>query len=690
MRSVFSRWVRLLAARPGAISVTGLCLTLLSVASATGGLALLMATALWPLPLMAMPPDFGDRLPIETHTSNNAYRIPAAGDLDGDGDADAVATLANGNIWWCENPGPAGPWPRRSVGSSAGATTVLVGDINGDGHLDIVVGGGALTVFLNSGDSPPTFSPLPISTRAFDRVALVGSVTGSGEDIVAGSPTLPLVLFTNSGDLTPSFASEEISTPVSALTTGDFDGDGRVDFATGDAAQILWWRDGGAASPRFTSHLVYAWGAGLLGAGDVNGDGAVDLVSDAQGQTALHENNGGSPLTWKFKTIIATRPLKSIYVGDMDGDGDGDVLTYSHLLLNFGDTWSETLMEEDEHHSSSMAVVDFVCSPMIGVDLDGDGFRDILAAYSDSWRYLSGWDWIYGYEMVLFWARNHSDLSIASAEFADISGDGVISPGEPGALVAMIRSDAVPAIEDVAVSAVSGGSLVSIEPGPHMIPSVPGSGEAEVRIPFTTDAGASLGQAISAELTLQWRNQTRPGPPAGGAFGFVSHEQADAQEDPAATIPDNDPAGLTRTLDIDILGGTITAITVDLDIAHPYRGEVFVTLQHPQGATSTVFNHPGEVGADILGTFPVSAFNGLPASGTYTLKIVDSGPGDLGKLNHWALHVQCDALRDTPWRPEQIAAQLTGEAVDPWVVFDLNHDGVVDVADLVWLIGPRP
>ena len=65
-----------------------------------------------------------------------------AGDLDGDGDLDVVGTAwsPQGQIAWFENPGnPTGNWLHHVIKSPwPNAVTVQLGDLDGDGRLDIV------------------------------------------------------------------------------------------------------------------------------------------------------------------------------------------------------------------------------------------------------------------------------------------------------------------------------------------------------------------------------------------------------------------------------------------------------------------------------------------------------------------------------------------------------------------------
>ncbi len=138
-------------------------------------------------------------------------------------------------------------------------------------------------------------------------------------------------------------------------------------------------------------------------------------------------------------------------------------------------------------------------------------------------------------------------------------------------------------------------------------------------------------------------------------------------------IPDNNPVGLTTTLDVTD-DFDITDLNVNLDITHTWIGDLAVTLTAPDGTTmAAIMDRPGvpatvvgcnnadpAINIDLddeavdtvedscpepyVGSFipneALSAFNGISTLGTWTLEITDSAAGDTGTLNGWTLNYE--------------------------------------------------
>jgi subtilisin-like proprotein convertase family protein/C1A family cysteine protease len=107
---------------------------------------------------------------------------------------------------------------------------------------------------------------------------------------------------------------------------------------------------------------------------------------------------------------------------------------------------------------------------------------------------------------------------------------------------------------------------------------------------------------------------------------------------PAAAIPDNDPAGLSSTLSV-AGEGAIGEVKVTLNLTHSYVGDLVVTLTHPDGATATLHNKAGAGQDDLIGEYTVTDFAGKDARGDWTLHVVDTAADDTGALNAWELAI---------------------------------------------------
>ena len=137
------------------------------------------------------------------------------------------------------------------------------------------------------------------------------------------------------------------------------------------------------------------------------------------------------------------------------------------------------------------------------------------------------------------------------------------------------------------------------------------------------------GRAAAAETPPQVGTQpTNPEP--GGTPRMYSAS-------PAASIPDNAPAGISSTIDVTDTG-TINEAKLTVDITHTYRGDLTVTLV--KGADSIVVHQRSGGGSDDLKTtFSLPTLAGKALAGGWVLKVVDGAAQDVGKLNSWKLDV---------------------------------------------------
>lgn len=104
-------------------------------------------------------------------------------------------------------------------------------------------------------------------------------------------------------------------------------------------------------------------------------------------------------------------------------------------------------------------------------------------------------------------------------------------------------------------------------------------------------------------------------------------------------IPDNNATGILSSLTV-TGAGNVGSLAVSLDIDHTYRGDLVVSLIHPDGTQHVLSNKAGGSADDlVLSGAMVPAFDGKPAAGSWKLKVVDTAAQDVGTLSSWSLAI---------------------------------------------------
>lgn len=134
-----------------------------------------------------------------------------------------------------------------------------------------------------------------------------------------------------------------------------------------------------------------------------------------------------------------------------------------------------------------------------------------------------------------------------------------------------------------------------------------------------------------------------------GVSGSVSRTaQASLLVDPEGTvtvtygnstvtsIPDNNTTGIQSTLNVpDSL--RLLSTSLQVDITHPYIGDLDVFVVSPAGNTAVLHNRSGGSADNLHQTYSVAAFNGQNSQGTWTLKVRDMAGIDHGTLDFWSV-----------------------------------------------------
>lgn len=255
---------------------------------------------------------------------------PAAGDVNGDGDLEIVVLAGDGMLSVFDTAGRLLPgWP-QDVGSETNTSPVLV-DLDADGSgLEILAAGyqGPLLAFRGNGTRVGREWPVEVIDWGPSSPA-VGDLEGDGQlDIVGVNASGFLYRIDRRGRVRSLGRAPGVLS-FSSPALGDLDGDGRLEIVLGSGQHDLsgfisvFDADGSLLPgwPVATADMIAASPA----LADLDGDGRPEvIVADGSGEIwALRADGrplGGWPLD------IGGSILASPVVADLDGDGTVEVV----------------------------------------------------------------------------------------------------------------------------------------------------------------------------------------------------------------------------------------------------------------------------------------------------------------------------------------------------------------------------
>ena len=194
--------------------------------------------------------------------------VPA--DLDGDGDQDLIGTaLVDDDLsWWRNDGGEPLVWTREILSDSLGGSHHAdAWDMDLDGDLDIVAAGFGhpwLKLWRNDGGDPVGWTEEQINGVIMTPLVVdAGDLDGDGDmDLVATSNNWNRVMWweNNGGPLDTWEVADVVRNFSNAwpVTTGDLDGDGRLEIVSGASggSDVAWWRLAGFVAGGFLESSV--------------------------------------------------------------------------------------------------------------------------------------------------------------------------------------------------------------------------------------------------------------------------------------------------------------------------------------------------------------------------------------------------------------------------------------------------
>jgi hypothetical protein len=275
-------------------------------------------------------------------------------DFNADGRPDvAVANFVSGSVTVLLRQAGGGfaADPASPVAMGGRLGSVAAADFNGDGRTDLAAltyDNGQVVIMLRQANGGFAAEGSPITVGANPRAVAAGDFNGDGLPDLAvtnlGSGTVT-VLLRQAGGFVQEGAPITVGATPEGIVAGDFDNDGRPDLAVAvlgtNSVVILLRQPGGGFAQEAGSPIAVGAGALGLATGDFNSDGRLDfaVTSNSAGSVTvlLRQATGG------FAPDGSPLPVTSaneVAVGDFNADKrpdlavSGDAVNTLTILLN--------------------------------------------------------------------------------------------------------------------------------------------------------------------------------------------------------------------------------------------------------------------------------------------------------------------------------------------------------------------
>jgi len=356
----------------------------------------------------------------QNYGASSYISSPALADFDSDGDLEIVMAVGDSLYIWHHDGNLVNGWPRVIVEFGSIRSSPSIADLDNDGELEILTAGTFIMgIFyyhcvwaFNFDGTPVPGWPVISIHGCFDSSPSVGDIDGDGDvEVVIGGGWLNRHIYAWHHDGTPvdgwpidlfdlvSYASPSLA---------DLDADGDLEIIIG--ARIF------GSTNNLTRNRVYAWHHdGTLvdgwpqltngyvdtsaGIGDIDGDGDLEIVvfSDDQRIYAWH-HDGTLVDGWPQKTndvqfeskLWGPKGMTSVTLGDIDGDSDIEVLVNAkdnqiHAYHHNGTIVSGWPIKLGVFDDSAYSIRCYACSTPTIADVDRDeDIEVVVGSYNRS------------------------------------------------------------------------------------------------------------------------------------------------------------------------------------------------------------------------------------------------------------------------------------------------------------------
>ncbi len=300
--------------------------------------------------------------------NSQTYRV-TLGDVDDDGDLDAMAATVDGAAVWL-NDGAANFTAGQFIPNAKHVTDVGLGDLDRDGDLDafLAVRADSNEIWLNDGSGTFTDSGIRLGGTAWSYGVELADLDGDLDldALVANLQSGQNYVYLNelSGDPSTFVFHQIVGGKSDEAVLGDLDGDFDLDvfIPYTDGPNEVWLNDGAAGFTNSGQSLGGTVDSRDVALVDVDYDGDLDafVANRPADANTIWLNNGAGSFTDSGQAL-GSGDSRDIEMGDLDGDGDPDAFvanaaTDSTIWLNES-PWSWSLATTDGPDQSQTVAI---------------------------------------------------------------------------------------------------------------------------------------------------------------------------------------------------------------------------------------------------------------------------------------------------------------------------------------------